>query len=123
MEKSGKGEQIVKELKTYVNLKIDAFKLTAVEQLSLLFSRGLSVVVAILMIGMALLMFTVAVTLLLGEWIGSVLWAVVIMGLLFTLCGLMLFARREHLFSDSMVRMFSRMFFSERFENNEKDDE
>lgn len=112
MEKQTKIGRLVDDAKEYVDLRIDSFKLQMVESMSTLFSKGIGFVLMVLMMALALIMFTVALTLLLAQWIGSVIWALVIMGTLLCLAATLIYLLRDRLFGDSMVAMFSKMFFS-----------
>ena len=63
--------------------------------------------------------FIAALTVLIARATGSVLWALVIVGGAFLIISLIAFLLRDRLIVNSMVRMFSRMFF----EKNDDDDE
>ncbi len=103
--------RIADDVASYVNLKIDALKLDTVENLSVAFSNAFGVVMFIILGGMGLLFFTGVLTYLLGLLIGSMIWAVVIMGAIFSIAAVVVLVNRQKMFADSMVRMFGRMFF------------
>lgn len=117
---SGKTEQLAKEVAEYVNMRIDAFKLNMVENLSSFFSSALGLMLFAILASMALLMFTAAFTYWLGLVIGSMFFAILIVGFVFLVMAFVLFALRHRLIADQMVRMFSRMFFNS---NNRYDDD
>lgn len=119
-DKPNRAEQLVDQVTDYVNLRIDAFKLAMVENLSTLSGNMLGVVIFLLLALMALLLLTVAATYALGLWIGSMVGAMLIMAALYLIAGLVVLLNRQRLFTDQMVRMFSRMFF-ERNDNPEDD--
>ena len=110
---------IAEELISYVNLRIDSFKLSLVENLSILLSGGFGIFIFIIFLSVALMCFIAALTVLLAELIGSVLWALLIVGGVFLIISVIAFMLRDKLIVNSMVRMFSRMFF----EKNDDDDE
>lgn len=110
---------IAEELISYVNLRIDSFKLSLVENLSVLLSGGFGIFIFIIFLSVALMCFIAALTVLLAELIGSVLWALLIVGGVFLIISVIAFVLRDKLIVNSMVRMFSRMFF----EKNDDDDE
>lgn len=110
---------IAEELISYVNLRIDSFKLSLVENLSILLSGGFGIFIFIIFLSVALMCFIAALTVLLAELIGSVLWALLIVGGVFLIISVIAFVLRDKLIVNSMVRMFSRMFF----EKNDDDDE
>ena len=102
---------IAEELISYVNLRIDSFKLSLVENLSVLLSGGFGIFIFIIFLSVALMCFIAALTVLLAELIGSVLWALLIVGGVFLIISVIAFVLRDKLIVNSMVRMFSRMFF------------
>ena len=55
-----RAERLIQELVSYLNLRLDAFKLNMVENLSLVFGNMTAVFIAALLAGMALLLFTAA---------------------------------------------------------------
>ncbi len=112
-------ERIMAEAGEYVNMRINAFKLDMVENLSVVFCNVFGVVMFIILGGTALLGFTGVLVYLLGMLIGSVLWAVVIASGVLTIAALLLYFNRQRLFADQMVRMFSRMFFPEKTTRHE----
>lgn len=105
-------EQIAKELASYVNLRIDSLKLNLIENLSHMFSSMLGLLVFVVLVSMSLMLLTVAFTFWLGTVIGSMPWAMIIVALFFMVVAIIVFALRRRLIADSMVRMFSRMFFN-----------
>ena len=119
-DKPNRVEQLVEQVTGYVNLRIDAFKLAMVENLSTLSGNMLGIVIFLLLALMALLLLTVAATYALGLWIGSMVGAMLIMAALYLIVGLIVLLNRQRLFTDQMVRMFSRMFF-ERNDNPDDD--
>ncbi|MBQ4278919.1 MAG: phage holin family protein [Rikenellaceae bacterium] len=119
-DKPNRVEQLVEQVTGYVNLRIDAFKLAMVENLSTLSGNMLGIVIFLLLALMALLLLTVAATYALGLWIGSMVGAMLIMAALYLIAGLIVLLNRQRLFTDQMVRMFSRMFF-ERNDNPDDD--
>lgn len=120
-EHSGRTEQLAKEVASYVNMRIDAFKLNMVENLSLFFSSALGLMLFAIFASMAMLLFTAAFTYWLGVMIGSMTIAILLVGVLFLIIAFLIFALRHRLIADQMVRMFSRMFFNS--DNNTYDDQ
>lgn len=119
MNRNEEKTTIAEELISYVNLRIDSFKLSLVENLSVLLSGGFGIFIFIIFLSVALMCFIAALTVLLAELIGSVLWALLIVGGVFLIISVIAFVLRDKLIVNSMVRMFSRMFF----EKNDDDDE
>ncbi len=118
MEKQTKVGRLLEDLKDYTDLRIDLVKLQLVESISTLFSKGIGFVLMLMLMALGLIMLTVAFTLLLSAWIGSLIWAFVIMGCFFALVAVVVYLMRDRLFGGSMVAMFNKMFFSP---NNKED--
>ena len=109
-----RAERLIQELISYLNLRLDAFKLNMVENLSLLFSNMTAVFIAVLLAGVAFLLFTAALVWWLGTVLGSFLCSAMLVGVLYLVAAWIVFLFRDRLISDRMVRMFSRMFFNPR---------
>ena len=80
---------------------------------------GFGILLSLLFVSVAMMCFIAALTVLIARATGSVLWALVIVGGAFLIISLIAFLLRDRLIVNSMVRMFSRMFF----EKNDDDDE
>ncbi len=115
-------DRLTSEVTDYVNLKVDAFKLSVVENLSVILSSTFGVMVVALLMLMAVLFFAAAITVLLSMLIGSLLWALIIMGAVLLIAAGVVYALRDRLIINSLIRMFSRMFFASdnKFENHER---
>ena len=109
-----RAERLIQELISYLNLRLDAFRLNMVENLSLLFSNMTAVLIAVLLAGMTFLLFTVALVWWLGTVLGSFLLSAILVGVLYLAAAWIVFLLRDRLVTDRMVRMFSRMFFNPR---------
>lgn len=109
-----RAERLIQELVSYLNLRLDAFKLNMVENLSLVFGNMTAVFIAALLAGMALLLFTAALVWWLGTVLGSFLLSIILVGALYLAAAWIVFLLRDRLITDRMVRMFSQMFFNQR---------
>lgn len=109
-----RAESLIQELVSYLNLRLDAFKLNMVENLSLVFGNMTAVFIAALLAGMALLLFTAALVWWLGTVLGSFLLSIILVGALYLAAAWIVFLLRDRLITDRMVRMFSQMFFNPR---------
>ncbi|MDP3453570.1 MAG: hypothetical protein Q8R90_11520 [Bacteroidales bacterium] len=107
----GKFENLADSAKEYLDMRLDAIKLQLVENLSVLFSRIVSVTLLIIFIGIALAFLASAFSWWIGDLLESKAAGTVITGGLFLLLALILYFRRRKLFINSMVAMFSKMFF------------
>lgn len=106
--------KLFRELSEYAELRFKSYKLTAVEQLSIILSKALALVIFILLLGIALLLFTVALTLFLGYLTGSMIWAAVIIGGVYVIVALLFFIFRGSVFSDSMVKVLCNIMFPDK---------
>lgn len=109
------------EVKEYVSLRIQSLKLTAVENLSSFTSKSFGVFVFVLLLSIAVVLLTFGFTLWLGDLLESHALAFAIVGGVYLVASLVVFALRDRLIANSMVRMFSKMFFSNH--KNASDDE
>ncbi len=109
------------EVKEYVSLRIQSLKLTAVENLSSFTSESFGVFVFVLLLSIAVVLLTFGFTLWLGDLLESHALAFAIVGGVYLVASLVVFALRDRLIANSMVRMFSKMFFSNH--KNAADDE
>lgn len=124
MEQDGRpnrAERLIQELISYLNLRLDAFKLNMVENFSLLFSNMTAVFIAVLLAGMAFLLFTAALVWWLGTVLGSLLLSTVLVGVCYLAAAWVVFLLRDRLIVDRMVRMFSQMFFNPRHKCDDGD--
>lgn len=112
---------MVKDIKYYIDLRVKKLKLGAVEHLSVIFGKALSLVAFILLLGMALLLFTGALIILIAHLVGSLLWAFVIMGGVYLIAAVIFLLKRDTLFAGTMVGTFSGMFFAS--DDDETDDD
>lgn len=111
-------ERVADEVRSYVNMRIDALKLALVENLSVLSGNLMGFVVAGLLVFLALCLFTVMIVMLLELLLNSLIWSLVITAVIYLILAVVVFACREKLFSNRMVGLYSRMFFAPRNKNN-----
>lgn len=97
--------------KEYLNLKIDEYKLRGVEGLSTLFNTILFVTVAAIVAGVALQMLGLAAGYAIGELTGSTALGFCIMGAIFTIVVIILYAARKKLFINQLIKIFIKLFF------------
>ncbi len=110
------------DLRVYASLWIDSFRLGLIDNLSALFSTLFGVISLLIFLGMAITFFAVGFTWLLGEWIGSLLGAIFIMGGVMTFLAIVMFSLRKTLVLNPSIRMLSRMIYdlSQKYNEDEK---
>lgn len=116
-------EELWQEIRTYIDLRVKAFKLKATEQMALTMGKLLSLVAFIVMIGFAILLLSIALTIVVSEWVGSLAWAFVIVGGLYALVAVVFLLLRDSLFSNTMVKTFAKMFFPDKTEEEDDDED
>lgn len=109
-------EDVVK----YVNMRIAAAKLAVVESLSKFFGNAVRILIFILFCTMAFMALSMALIMWLGEILGSVPLAALLVGLLCVLLAVITHALKKT-FINPMVRMFSGMIFRNRKKNDDED--
>lgn len=125
-EKPNRVDRISDEVSEYIKLRIAAFKLAFVENLSVLLSDAIGLMLLFVTGALGLMALTGALTYWLSEVIGSVAGALVIVGVFFILAGLILFWIRHTLIGDRLVKKLSRMFFksdTEKYHYEEDEDQ
>ncbi len=115
-------EQLFKDIKYYLDLRVKRLKLGMVEHTSRVLARMISYMILIILVGMALLLFSGALTVLVYQWLGSLLYAFLITGGFVALAAFIVYLLRNRLFTGIMVRSFSRMMFKERYDDGEDND-
>ena len=104
-------DRTVQDLKDYASLRADSVRLSLIDNLSTLFNTLFGVAVILALAGIATVFFAVALTWVLGLLIGSVLYAVLIMGALFVVLAAVVYAFRKRLVVNQSVRLLSRMVY------------
>ncbi len=99
------------DLFEYGRLQLDALKLRTVGSLAPLCGKIIATALLMLVAIIALLFLSITLTLLLAQWIGSLLWAAAIMTVVLLIVVLILYLFRKKLFVNSMVRMWAKMLF------------
>lgn len=110
----GKLENMADGAKEYLDMRVDALKLQMVEHLSVLFSRILFAVIMIILLGVGVAFFASAFSWWIGGLLESQAAGNLITGGIVLLIALIIFLKRKKLFVNSMVAMFSHMFFEQK---------
>ncbi len=106
-------EDLVDDLREYVDLQTDDIKLKATKGLSVSISRILSALVLLFVLSLVVLTLTVAFVLLLGQATGNYALGAFIACGIFIVALLILYSQRKKLFTNSFVSMFIQIFFPE----------
>ena len=99
----------MRDLGDYVSLNADKVRLWTIENLAVCFNTLFGILLLVVLLGIAVLFFAVAVTWILGILLGSYLMAILLMGGVFVVCSLIVYLLRKRLIVDSAVRMLCRM--------------
>jgi len=114
-------EQVMQDVCSYINLKYAALKLSWVEALSGFFSNIIAILIFGLFAMLGLMLFTVALLVWLSEVFESMILAAVILGGFYMVVAVVVLLLRNRIMTDTMVRIFSRMFFNRRWESHEEE--
>lgn len=98
-------------VKEYINLKADEIKLKGVENFSILSNKMLVFVVVTMLLAVILQLCGFAFAFFIGEIVGSTAIGFIIMAALFACILGIIYAKRETLFLNRMVRMYVKLFF------------
>lgn len=99
----------MRDLGDYVSLNADKVRLWTIENLAVCFNTLFGILLLVVLLGIAVLFFAVAVTWILGILLGSYLVAILLMGGVFVVCSLIVYLLRKRLIVDSAIRMLCRM--------------
>lgn len=108
-EEPGLSERAIRDLKDYASLRADSVRLALIDNLATLFNTLFSVALLIVLAGIGTVFFAVALTWILGWIIGSMLYAILIIGALFLIATLVVYWKRNSLIVDRSVQMLARM--------------
>ena len=106
---TGPLSKTMRDLGDYVSLNADKVRLWTIENLAVCFNTLFGILLLVVLLGIAVLFFAVAVTWVLGILLGSYLVAILLMGGVFVVCSLIVYLLRKRLIVDSAVRMLCRM--------------
>lgn len=102
-------ERTLADLKDYAWCRADSARLALIDNLARAFNTLFAVAVLIVLAGIATVFLAMALTWALALWIGSLLYALLIIGGVFLLAAWAVYLRRDRLIVDRAVRMLGRM--------------
>lgn len=103
-------ERISEDVKRYVRLRMDDTKLAVMEGLSAVAGSAIAFFISLLLLNLALFLFTGVFVYLIHLLVESWVWSAVIMGAIYLIVGIWVFMR-PGFFRNRMVRLFAPMFF------------
>lgn len=106
-------DDLVSDVREYVDLRSDDIKLKATKGLSMSIARVLSTLVLLFVLGLLIITLTVAFVLCIGHMTGNYAIGALIASGLFLVAFVVLFMMRKRLFTDSFVSLFIQIFFPE----------
>ena len=112
-----KASEIKDSVKEYLDMRINALKLQLIEYLSLITAKILFYILFFVLLSIALFFLGSTFSLWIGELLNSQAAGALITASIFLICCLIVFMMRRKIFVDSMVGMFSKMFFEQRDNN------
>jgi hypothetical protein len=99
-------EELFDKLKDYGETNIDLAKLKAIKKVSAFTSSVVVTVILTVLLFLILICISVGFALLIGMWLGYAFWGFFIMGFLYFIIGLILFARRKKILQDPISNKF-----------------
>jgi len=112
-------EDLGKNAREYVDMRVDDLKLRTVKGLSLALNQLLSMILVLFSGFVVLLAVAFGIILLLGQAIGSYAGGALIVAVVFAIVTFILWKQRGKLFLNSFVKLFVGLFF----ESDEDEDE
>ncbi|MBR2437843.1 MAG: hypothetical protein IKB26_02245 [Bacteroidales bacterium] len=112
--RNGRLEDIQQTIKDYVNLRVDEYKLKGVENFSILSNKVLVILISTMLGAVMLQLLGFAVAFMIGEITGSTALGFGITAIVFAIALIAIYAKRETLFLNRMVKMYVKMFFGNR---------
>lgn|SRR5690242_4546532 len=99
-------EELFYKLKDYAETTVDLFKLKAINKVSGFTSTLIVSIILIVLLFVILICLSVGFALLIGSWLGHAYWGFFIMGVLYIIIGLALFAGRKKLLKTPIANKF-----------------
>ena len=88
-------ESLIDRVKSYVETRIDLLRLKAIDKSSSFLSLLISMIVVILVSFISIMMLSVGIALLLGDWLGKAYYGFFIVGAFYLITGLVLYSARN----------------------------
>ena len=88
-------ESLIDRVKSYVETRIDLLRLKAIDKSSSFLSLLISMIVVILVGFISIMMLSVGIALLLGDWLGKSYYGFFIVAVIYFITGLVLYSSRE----------------------------
>ncbi len=95
----------------YLQLQLDRLKLRLLDNFSNLFNTVFGVLLVVILASFAGLFLAVALVWAIGLWIGSMLWALLIMAGVFAIAAVVVYYKRKNLIIDPVIQMLSKLMF------------
>ncbi len=99
-------EELFYKLKDYIETTFDLFKLKAINKVSGFTSTVIVSIILIILLFLIMICISVGFALLIGLWLGQAFWGFFIMGVLYLIIGLILFASRSKLLKEPISDKF-----------------
>ncbi|RNI33671.1 hypothetical protein EFY79_18105 [Hanamia caeni] len=99
-------EELFYKLKDYIETTVDLFKLKAINKVSAFTSTVIVSIILIILLFLIMICISVGFALLIGLWLGQAFWGFFIMGVLYLIIGLILFASRSKLLKEPISDKF-----------------
>ena len=101
----------IEEVKDYIKVEIDILKINLLEKISKLMTFVIGIVLAAIMATVAIAYFSVMLFNLFNQMTDSVVWATIIMIVLFIALSIMIMAFSERLFLNFFIKILYKLLF------------
>lgn len=98
-------------IKGYINLKVNSCKEKLVENFSIISSRALAALVVTMLGAVILQLSGIAIAFFIAELTGSFALGFFIVLLIFAICLIIVYLKRDSFFMDSIIKMYRKIFF------------
>ncbi|MBQ2566509.1 MAG: hypothetical protein II552_05075 [Bacteroidales bacterium] len=117
MDYSKSFENLSSDAREYIDLKVDDLKLRTVKGLSVTIGRLLWIILLLSVVSVVLMTLAFGLVALLGDVLDSFAAAAFIVAGIFVVLGVVVWFLKGKLFTDSLVRLFAKLFFDDNSSN------
>jgi Putative Actinobacterial Holin-X, holin superfamily III len=115
-------ETLAAHLKEYVNIRIDAVKLSTAEKISKAMAGALAFVVVIQLLALFAVFAGIALAFAFAEWTGKFYWGFLIMAGIYLLLGLIIWLAKEKLLRIPLMNALLRQMHAGKKEEDDEED-
>ena len=115
-------EELADHIKEYVNIRIDAVKLSTAEKTSKAIAGALAFVVAIQLLALFAVFASIALAYAFAEWTGKMYWGFLIVAGIYLLLGIIIWLAKEKLLHIPIMNALLRQMHTGKKEDEDEED-